>query len=412
MNNPTTTIIPPMRSIPPTVPILMFTFGVVGNVIAIAVLCRTRKEKRETTFYALVYGLAVTDLVGTLLASPVTISTYAQGQWPGGDPLCQYMGFIMLFFSLAGLSIIFAMSVDRYIAVKYPYVYNNHVNQKHAGQTLVAIYISNALFSALPAIGFGQVALQHPQTWCFLDWRTNHTTHAVYSYLYAGVSIFLIFFTVVFNVLLCVVLLRMHKKFLRRMSQGTDSGRISDLRKKSISFVHLADTEIQMILVLVTTTVVVLICSIPLVVQVFLNQLYKPPVELNIAKSPDIQAIRLASFNPILDPWIYILLRKTVLRKVIGKIKYTFAKTGIRRRSITVPLSDVHRNASTSSPSLASEGPQLVRRDSEGFFYESEDIQPATESQLQITEPSDSQNQSKETSTFTDLTVVTCTEDH
>ncbi|XP_014854052.1 PREDICTED: prostaglandin E2 receptor EP4 subtype-like [Poecilia mexicana] len=412
MNNPTTTIIPPMRGIPPTVPILMFIFGVVGNVIAIAVLCRTRKEKRETTFYTLVYGLAVTDLVGTLLASPVTISTYAQGQWPGGDPLCQYMGFIMLFFSLAGLSIIFAMSVDRYIAVNYPYVYNNHVNQKHAGQTLVAIYISNALFSALPAFGFGQVAIQHPQTWCFLDWRTNHTTHAVYSYLYAGVSIFLIFATVVFNVLLCVVLLRMHKNFLRRMSQGTDTGRSVDSRKKSIRFERLADTEIQMVLVLVATTVVVLICSIPLIVQVFLNQLYKPPVELNVAKSPDIQAIRFASFNPILDPWIYILLRKTVLRKVIEKIKYTFAKTGIRRRSVTVPLSDVHQHASSSSPSLGSEGPQFVRRDSQDFSYVSEDIKPATESQLQITGPSDSQNQSKETSTFTDLTVVTCTEDH
>uniref|UniRef100_A0A3B5LKU5 Thromboxane A2 receptor n=1 Tax=Xiphophorus couchianus TaxID=32473 RepID=A0A3B5LKU5_9TELE len=389
MNDPTTTINPPMRNIPATVPILMFIFGVVGNVIAIAVLCRTRREKRETTFYTLVYGLAVTDLMGTLLASPITITTYAQGQWPGGDPLCQYMGFILLFFSLAGLSIIFAMSVDRYIAVNHPYVYNDYVNQKYAGHTLLAIYISNALFSALPAIGFGQVVIQHPQTWCFLDWRTNHTTHAVYSYLYAGVSIFLIVATVVFNVLLCVVLIRMHKNFLRRMSQGTDAGRSLDSRKKSTSFAHLADSEIQMVLVLVATTVVVLICYIPLVVQVFLNQLYKPPVELSIAKSPDIRAIRFASFNPILDPWIYILLRKSVLRKVIEKIKFTFAKIGIRRRSVAVPLSSVHRLASSSCPSVYSEDPQMVRHNSQGFLYVLEDIKTATESQLQKTRPSD-----------------------
>ncbi|XP_043966500.1 prostaglandin E2 receptor EP4 subtype-like [Gambusia affinis] len=410
MNDPTTTIYPPMMDVPPT-GFILFISGVVGNLIAIAVLCRTRRMKRETMFYTLVYGLVVTDLIGTLLTTPVTMATYAQGQWVGGDPLCQYMGFDLLFFSLTGLSIIFAMSVDRYIAVNYPYVYNNHVKKKHAGHTLVAIYISNALFCALPAIGFGQVVIQHPQTWCFLDWRTNHTTHAVYCYLYAGVSSFLIFSTVVFNVLLCVVLIRMHKRFLRRMSQGTDAGRSVDSRRKSMIFVHLADSEIQMVLVLVATTVVVLICSIPLVVQVFLNQLYKPPVELNITKSPDIWAIGFASLNPILDPWIYILLRKSVLHKCMEKIKYRFAKAGIRGRSEAVHLSSIHHATSTSCHSVGYVDPQVDRRTAQGFLYMSEDIETATESQLQKTRPSDSE-QREGTSAFTDLTVVTCTEDH
>ncbi|XP_043966502.1 prostaglandin E2 receptor EP4 subtype-like [Gambusia affinis] len=410
MNDPTTTIYPPIRNVPPTVYILLLMSALFGNLIAIAVLCKTHREKRETMFYTLVYGLVVTDLMGGLLATPVTIAAYAQGQWIGGDPLCQYMGFILLFYSLTGLSIIFAMSVDRYIAVNHPYIYNNYVKKKHARHTLVAIYISNALFCALPAIGFGQVVIQHPQTWCFLDWRTKHTTHAVYSYLYAGVSIFLIFSTVVFNVLLCVVLIRMHKSFLRRMSQRTDAGRSVGSRRTSVNFAHLADSEIQMVLVLVATTVVVLICSIPLVVQVFVNQLYKPPVELNIAKSPDIRAIRFATLNPILDPWIYILLRKSVLRNCIEKIKYIFSKAGIRR-SETVHLSSIHHATSTSCPSVGYEDPQVDRRTAQGFLYMSEDIETATESQLQKTRPSDSE-QREGTSAFTDLTVVTCTEDH
>ncbi|XP_043966499.1 prostaglandin E2 receptor EP4 subtype-like [Gambusia affinis] len=411
MNDPTTTIYPPMRNVPPTVFILLLISALVGNLTAVAVLCRTRREKRETMFYTFVYGLVVTDIMGTLVTSPIIIATYAQGQWIGGDPLCQYMGFNLLFFYLAGLSIIFAMSVDRYIAVNHPYVYNNYVNKKHAGHTLVAIYISNALFCALPSIGFGQVVIQHPQTWCFLDWRTNHTTHAVYSYLYAGVSIFLIFSTVVFNVLLCVVLIRLHKSFLRRMSQGTDAGRSVDSRRKSVNFSRLANTEIQMVIVLVATTVVVLICCIPLVVQVFLNQLYKPPVELNIAKSPDIRAMRFAALNPILDPWIYILLRESVLRNCIEIIKYTFAKAGIRIRSETVLLSSIHHAPSISCPSVGYEDPQVDRGNAQGFLYMSEDIETATESQLQKTRPSDSE-QSEGISAFTDLTVVSCTEDH
>lgn len=47
-------------------------------------------------------------------------------------------------------------------------------------------------------------------------------------------------------------------------------------------------------------------------------------------KNPDLRAIRFASFNPILDPWIYILLRKAVLLKLIEKIKCLFCKMGSR----------------------------------------------------------------------------------
>ncbi|KAL8203954.1 UNVERIFIED_CONTAM: Prostaglandin E2 receptor EP4 subtype [Gekko kuhli] len=63
-------------------------------------------------------------------------------------------------------------------------------------------------------------------------------------------------------------------------------------------------------------------------VRVFVNQLYRPPVVMAIQKNPDLQAIRIASVNPILDPWVYILLRKTVLSKAIEKVKCLFCRIG------------------------------------------------------------------------------------
>lgn len=255
------------RTMVPTIPSIMFIFGVVGNVIAIVVLCKSRKEQKETTFYTLVCGLAVTDLLGTLLASPVTIATYVKGSWPGEDPLCQYFGFTLLFFSLAGLSIICAMSVERYIAINHAYFYNDYVDQKLAGLTLVAIYISNALFCALPIVGFGQVKKQYPQTWCFLEWRSNQTSDAAYSYTYAGFSSLLILATVVCNVLVCAALIRMHRRFVRRTSLGTDLARDADPPRRGRSFGRLAGAEIQMVILLICTSAVVLICSIPLVVS-------------------------------------------------------------------------------------------------------------------------------------------------
>ncbi|XP_042580209.1 prostaglandin E2 receptor EP4 subtype-like [Cyprinus carpio] len=314
----------------PTIPVIMFIFGVVGNVIAIVVLRKSRKEQKETTFYTLVCGLAVTDLLGTLLASPVTIATYVKGEWPGGNLLCQYSGFVLLFFSLAGLSIICAMSVERYLAINHAYFYNHYVDQRVAGLTLAVIYVSNALFCALPSMGLGSVVQQNPRTWCFIDWHSNDSTNATFSYMYAGFSSILILATVLCNVLVCAALILMHKRFVRRTSLGTDQARVAEIRRRR-SFARLAGAEIQMVILLIATSIVVLICSIPLVVRVFVNQLYHSPVLTHVKPNPDLQAIRIASVNPILDPWIYILLRKTVMQKILEKIKCLFCRIGGRR---------------------------------------------------------------------------------
>ncbi|XP_002922659.2 prostaglandin E2 receptor EP4 subtype [Ailuropoda melanoleuca] len=341
---------------PVTIPAVMFIFGVVGNLVAIVVLCKSRKEQKETTFYTLVCGLAVTDLLGTLLVSPVTIATYMKGQWPGGEALCEYSTFILLFFSLSGLSIICAMSIERYLAINHAYFYSHYVDKRLAGLTLVAVYASNVLFCALPNMGLGSSRLQYPDTWCFIDWTTNVTAHAAFSYMYAGFSSFLILATVLCNVLVCGALLRMHRQFMRRTSLGTEQHhaagpvavpwapcrsnptaaspalpRLSDFRRRR-SFRGIAGAEIQMVILLIATSLVVLICSIPLVVRVFVNQLYQPRLVQEISKNPDLQAIRIAAVNPILDPWIYILLRKTVLSKAIEKIKCLFCRIGGSRR--------------------------------------------------------------------------------
>lgn len=326
MNTTDTTRFPP-----PTIPVIMFIFGVVGNVIAIVVLRISRKEQKETTFYTLVCGLAVTDLLGTLLASPVTIATYVKGSWPGGEPLCQYSGFILLFFFLVQLSIVFAMSVERYLAINHAYFYNEYVNQRLAALTLLAIYISNIVFCALPSVGLGRVKLQRTGTWCFIDWQNNQTTVKTFNLMYAGVNSVIVLATVICNVMVCGALILMHKRFIRRTSLGTDQRRIAELRRRR-SFGRLAGAEIQMVILLIATSAVVLICSIPLVLSIFENQLTRAQKDAPSGSNFDLLAIRMASINPILDPWIYILLRKTVVLKLMEKIKCLFCKMGGRGR--------------------------------------------------------------------------------
>lgn len=115
--------------------------------------------------------------------------------------------------------------------------------------------------------------------------------------------------------------------------------------------------------------------SLPLQAQVFLNQLYKTPVELRLEKNPDLRAIRFASFNPILDPWIYILLRKAVLLKLIENIKCLFCKIGARgqQRQGNFHCIDAHQLSSViskrDSQSLVSHNFRDVTSTSQTFLY-------------------------------------------
>nr|XP_020471802.1 prostaglandin E2 receptor EP4 subtype-like [Monopterus albus] len=305
----------------------MFAVGVLGNLIAIVVLCISKKEQKETTFYTLVCGMAITDLLGTCFTSPVVIATYVASQWPGGALLCHFFSFSMLFFGSAGMSILCAMAVERYLAINHAYFYSQHIDRTMARFALLVTYLTNIVLCIMPSFGFGQHVRHFPGTWCFLNWRAMDPVGACYSFLYGGVMLLLIAVTVLCNVAVCRSLVGMNQRtgIVRTELSETGGSRRRFPRLPSVT----SAAEIQMFWLLIFMTIVFLVCSIPLVVRIFVNQLYDPAY-ISAGGKPDYRsdlvAIRFASFNPILDPWVYILCRKNLLQKGCEKLKRTVAR--------------------------------------------------------------------------------------
>ncbi|XP_030015726.1 prostaglandin E receptor 4 (subtype EP4) c [Sphaeramia orbicularis] len=305
----------------------MFAVGVLGNLTAIVVLCTSKKEQKETTFYTLVCGMAITDLLGTCFTSPVVIATYVANRWPGGTLLCHFFSFSMLFFGSAGMSILCAMSVERYLAINRAYFYSRYIDRTTARLALLVIYLFNIVLCIMPSFGFGQHIRHFPGTWCYLDWRAKDTIGAGYSYLYGGVMLLLISVTVLCNLAVCRTLVGMNQRtgIVRTELCEHGSSRRRFPRLPSVT----SAAEIQMFWLLIFMTIVFLICSIPLVVRLFVNQLYGP-TSISAGLKPDyksdLMAIRFASFNPILDPWVYILCRKNLLLKGCNRLKSTVSR--------------------------------------------------------------------------------------
>ncbi|XP_041356654.1 prostaglandin E2 receptor EP4 subtype-like [Gigantopelta aegis] len=307
-------------------PITMFLAGVIGNLLALVVLYRTKTEIRRMMFYTLVAGLAITDLAGIILTSPVTISAYInQRRMPGGDGLCTFNAFIMVCFGLSTPLIVCAMAVERFLAIKCTYFYSKHCTPNNARITIVLLWMFVFLFGALPLFGFGQYSLQYPHTWCFLNFRTPHPVNAAYGYMYAGVNLCIVVLMTVCNVVVMLSLLRV--RYLRReqgrnslsgnlLQDSVDESRMLRARARKQKQ-H--DVEMQMVVLMCVITTTFAVCWAPLMIYITITL-------ATGASNPvfGLVAVRLASLNQTLDPWLYILLRKAFLKRIKCKVQKFF----------------------------------------------------------------------------------------
>ncbi|XP_062589773.1 prostaglandin E2 receptor EP4 subtype-like [Saccostrea cucullata] len=272
------------------VPSVMFTAGVLGNSLALLVLYSSRKEQKQSVFYRLVGALAVTDLFGTCATSPVILLVYANGlKWQGGQPLCNYASFMMIFAGLSTMFILAAMAFDRYLALNRPYFYTSHVNPTRVKYIFPILLTAALVMACLPLIGVGDNVHHFPGTWCFFDYYGTTVRVKSFAILYSLLGLTVLTMIIILNFVVLKTVWSLHRKAC----------------------------EIQMVVFLVGILTVICVCWAPLMIRVFLIQTgFK---EEDVIQ--DLIFIRMASFNQILDPWVYILFRKTLFTRLVQFIK-------------------------------------------------------------------------------------------
>lgn len=252
---------------------IMFAAGVFGNVAALVILemrrcreVRSRKTQRRTLFNVLITSLVVTDLAGTCLVSPLVQLSYSQNTTlvamsPDTHSVCKYFGVSMTFFSLATMSLLFAMALERCFAIGYPYLYKQYVTKKCAYITIPLVFLLCTSFCLFPFVGFGSYVQYCPGTWCFIDMNPKGKEDRVYASLYATVMLILVLAIVTCN---AFVMYHLFKMYQRRKRNGlvVGSSRASSERKVT----SMAE-EVEHLLLLVFMTIIFIICTLPLVVR-------------------------------------------------------------------------------------------------------------------------------------------------
>ncbi|XP_062587104.1 prostaglandin E2 receptor EP4 subtype-like [Saccostrea cucullata] len=280
-----------------------YFFGVSGNVIAFILLWVNRREHRWFSFFKLFTGLVITDFLGVFLAYPFIMARYASGfKWCYPERLCEFCSFVFVDAHLSAALLICAMSVDRFMHLRNTEGYlNSRINYTFV---LIGIWCGASIISLLHLVGVGQSNLYFPGSWCYFDFVGDSTGNRVMSYLYSVIGFIVILVTVAINV---VTMYRICRDPVQR-------GNLLDTSVVSGFY----DSHVMIFISAVTVVFVIL--WTPLVVDIFLHA-------TNIRTRNDNNGIelwllRMAVLNAIVDPWLYIVLRKESLRQIVICFRY------------------------------------------------------------------------------------------
>ncbi|XP_059376020.1 prostaglandin E receptor 2a (subtype EP2) [Carassius carassius] len=313
-----------------TISAMMFAAGVLGNLVALVLLeFRRRKEKnrqQQSLFHLLVTTLVITDLMGTCLISPLVQTAYLTKTTLVGmsetRSVCEYFGFAMTFFSLATLSILLAMALERCLSIGYPYHYGRHVTKRCGYITIPCIYLVCFLFCLMPFAGFGKYVQYCPGTWCFIAMNPERIKDRVFVNIYATVMLFIFTVTVACNCFVVYHLVLMYRR--RKMNRGS----VQTRSKRDRRYFSWAE-EVGHLILLVFMTVIFVICSLPIMIHVYIN---------SMGNSNDLIALRFLSVNSIIDPWVFIFLSPSVLHflgGVLCKTSFMPSRNSLFKTSIS-----------------------------------------------------------------------------
>ncbi|XP_008068706.1 prostaglandin D2 receptor [Carlito syrichta] len=314
-----------------TMSAVLFSAGLLGNLLALALLARSGlgscPPRQPSVFYVLVCGLTVTDLLGKCIVSPVVLAAYAQNRSLGvlapatGPSLCRAFAFSMSFFGLSSTLQLLAMALECWLSLGHPFFYRRHVTLRRGALVAPVVSAFCLAFCALPFAGFGRFVQYCPGTWCFIQMAHEEASLAVlgYSVLYSSLMLLGVLATVLCNLGAMRNLYAMHRRLQRRAGSESRERTGSRAGEREASAPPLE--ELDHLVLLALMTVLFAMCSLPVIYRAYYGA-FKDVEEKNIAseEKEDLQALRFLSVISIVDPWIFIIFRTSVFRMFFHKI--------------------------------------------------------------------------------------------
>ncbi|XP_043924030.1 galanin receptor 2b-like [Protopterus annectens] len=153
----------------PVVFSLIFLLGTVGNGLVLAVLLRNGQMKYNTT-NLFILNLSVADLCFIIFCVPFQATIYTLDGWLFGTFMCKTVHFFIYLTMYASSFTLAAVSMDRYLAIRYPLKSRDLRTSRNAAIAIGIIWAMSILFAA-PYLSYYQVILYNRVPICVPIWE-------------------------------------------------------------------------------------------------------------------------------------------------------------------------------------------------------------------------------------------------
>ncbi|XP_008289399.1 prostaglandin E receptor 1c (subtype EP1) [Stegastes partitus] len=299
-------------------------FGAISNLTALGILAKTHvrfRRRSKAPFLLLTVALLLADLGGHVVPGAFALYLHVDQRHKTQTVkptrvFCQIFGASMVFFGLCPLLLGCAMAVERCVAITQPFFHASMITVAHARRAVVFISSLALVLAVLPLFAVGTYTTQSPGTWCFLpvhDPQSAADTCLVVAFSSLGLAALTL--SLLCNILSGLVLLQTRMK---THDVNTKPAVRCDRRTSSASASSLfCSLDVEMMTQLAAITVVSCVCWSPFLIHILVMQLkHSHRASAPVKDELLLVGLRLASWNQILDPWVYILLRRTVLFRV------------------------------------------------------------------------------------------------
>ncbi|KAM3876250.1 thromboxane A2 receptor [Diretmus argenteus] len=313
---------------------VLSAMGLTSNLIAFVVLLNSFQRAhslKRSSFLIFLGGLVITDFMGLLVTGCIVVSFHVtQFNWRHLDPhchFCNFMGMSMVFYGLCPLLLGAAMAVERFVGINWPFTRTATMPKSRAMSMVLMVWTFAGCVALLPIMGLGSYHIQMPGSWCFFN-ISSVGVDRVFSLLFSLVGLLSIAVSFVLNTVSVVTLIK--------VCCGQDRTQ----RRR--------DYEVEMMVQLILIMAIASSCWCPLLVFIAQTVLSGSPLKIRYL----LLWLRFATFNQILDPWVYILFRRAVLKRLYPSFDWSRGSIMTFRRNV----SRIYRSSLGDSPGKDKQG--------------------------------------------------------
>ena len=280
--------------------IVMIPLTLIGNGLVIAVLVKCPKLRKQTT-YTFLMSLAVADLLVGLFTIPLR----AKKSWNNNafcvpESLCWFFNLTEIMFSVVSVVHLLAIGVDRYLSLKYVYMYEKNVTRKKVYLIIFCLWIYSLVISLLSIFQWDTGEIAHVHT----NDKKCYWKNKPYYYFVITITFYIpLPFLISIYIYVYRTALRHVHEISKTMVEESQSVKDMKRRKKQLKL-------LRSIMVLL---IVFIICWIPnTLFQMSLllyESFWKPKIgEMWYKMIYFILVFILAPLNSTINPWIYVIV--------------------------------------------------------------------------------------------------------